>query len=133
VPTSNSFTIKLLQRSIPYRVIWELDIYALEIRVLWLQLDLQVSSMERIANLLSEIFSAVVHLKLEHYVPGRLPGEVDRTQWRRLLGPFSNVKTLGQWDRQGSFSLSAIGRWRAPFKGITRTEGAHILWERRYW
>ena len=78
----------------PHRDIWEADVYALEIRVICWQLDLQLSFMERIVNSLSQIFSVVEHLELAHYVPGQSPGEVNRTLWRRLLGPFSNVKTL---------------------------------------
>jgi hypothetical protein len=43
------------------------------------------------------MFSAVEHLTLEHEVHSQSSeehNEVDRTEWRKLLRPFSNVKTL---------------------------------------
>ena len=60
-------------------------------------LDWQVSSVAQIFNSLSQIFSAVEHLTLEHEVHSRSSeehNEVDRTEWRKLLRSFSNVKTL---------------------------------------
>src|SRR6267154_329791 len=60
-------------------------------------LDWQVSSVAQIFNALSEIFSAVEHLTLAHEVHSRSSeehNEVDRTEWRKLLRSFSNVKTL---------------------------------------
>ena len=61
------------------------------------QLDWQVSSVAQISNALSQVFSAVDHLILKHDVHGRSSDErndVDRIEWRKLLGSFSNVKTL---------------------------------------
>jgi hypothetical protein len=71
--------------------------YALGIVVDCCHLDWQVSSMAQISNSLSQMFSAVEHLTLEHEVHSQSSeehNEVDRTEWRKLLRPFSNVKTL---------------------------------------
>ncbi|KAN0111312.1 hypothetical protein V8E52_008587 [Russula decolorans] len=60
-------------------------------------LDWQVSSVAQIFNVLSQIFSAVEHLTLVHKVHSQSSeehDEVDRGEWRKLLGSFSNVKTL---------------------------------------
>ncbi|KAF8492325.1 hypothetical protein F5888DRAFT_904470 [Russula emetica] len=60
-------------------------------------LDWQVFSVAQIFNALSQIFSAVEHLSLVHQVhslSSEEHNEVDRTDWRKLLRSFSNVKTL---------------------------------------
>jgi hypothetical protein len=60
-------------------------------------LDWQVSSMAQIFNSLGEILSTVEHLTLkhrEHNQSSEEHNEVDRIEWRKLLGSFSNVKTL---------------------------------------
>ena len=60
-------------------------------------LDWQVSSVAQIFNALSQIFSAVEHLTLVHKVHSRSSeehNEVDRTEWRKLLRLFTNLKTL---------------------------------------
>ena len=60
-------------------------------------LDWQVSSAAQICNALRQVFSAVEHLTLLHEVHGQSSEEhndVDRIEWRKLLRPFSNVKTL---------------------------------------
>jgi hypothetical protein len=60
-------------------------------------LDWQVSSVAQISNALSPVFSAVEHLTLEHEAHNwsiKEHDEVDRIEWRRLLGSFKNVKTL---------------------------------------
>jgi hypothetical protein len=60
-------------------------------------LDWQVSSAAQIFNALSLIFSTVEHLTLAHEVHNQSSeghDEVDRTEWRKLLRSFSNVKTL---------------------------------------
>jgi hypothetical protein len=60
-------------------------------------LDWQVSSVAQIVNSLSQLSSAVEHLALEHevhYLSSKEHNEVDRTEWRKLLRPFRNVKTL---------------------------------------
>jgi hypothetical protein len=70
---------------------------ALSINVDCWHLDWQVSSMAQIFNALSQIFSAVEHITLEHHVHSQSSeehNEVDRTEWRKLLRSFSNVKTL---------------------------------------
>ena len=53
--------------------------------------------MAHISNALSQGFSAVEHLTLEHEVHSQSSEEhndVDRIEWRNFLEPFSNVKTL---------------------------------------
>ena len=60
-------------------------------------LDWQVSSVAQISNALSQAFSAVEYLTLQHEVHGQSSVEhndVDRIEWRKLLRSFSNVKTL---------------------------------------
>jgi hypothetical protein len=60
-------------------------------------LDWQVSSVAQIFNALSQIFFTVEHLTLTHEVHSQSSeehNEVDRTEWRKLLRSFSNVKTL---------------------------------------
>jgi hypothetical protein len=80
------------------------EVYSLEpktvafhIYVLCLHLDWQVSSVAQIFNALSQMFSTVEHLTLGHEVHGQSSeehNEVDRTEWRKLLRSFRNVKTL---------------------------------------
>ena len=75
----------------------ETKVYSLDILVNCWHLDWQVSSMAQISNSLSQIFSAVVRLVLQHRVhngSSEEHNEVDRTEWRKLLRPFRNVKTL---------------------------------------
>jgi hypothetical protein len=70
---------------------------ALSINVCVQHLDWQVSSVARIFRSLSQIFSAVEHLTLEHEehsLSSEEHNDVDRTEWRKLLGAFRNVKTL---------------------------------------
>jgi hypothetical protein len=71
--------------------------YALRIIVDCCHLDWQVSSATQIFNSLRPMFSAVERLTLEHGLHRRSSeehNEADPTEWRRLLGSFSNVKTL---------------------------------------
>ena len=71
--------------------------YALSIYLPCWHLDWQVSSMAQIFDSHNQIFSTVEHLTLEHKVHTRSSeghNEVDRTEWRKLLELFSNVKTL---------------------------------------
>ena len=75
----------------------EVEMYALVLDVLCQHLDWQVSSVAQISNSLSQMFSAADHLTLKHEEHSRSSEEhnkVDRTEWRKLLGPFRNVKTL---------------------------------------
>jgi hypothetical protein len=61
------------------------------------RLDGQVSSVAQISNSLSQMFSTVDHLVLEHEVHNQSSEEhnkVDRIEWRKLLSSFSNMKTL---------------------------------------
>jgi len=51
----------------------------------------------QIFNALSQMFSSVEHLTLRHEVhslSSEEHNEVDRTEWRKLLGSFSKLKTL---------------------------------------
>jgi hypothetical protein len=75
----------------------ETKAYVLGIVVGCCHLDWQVSSMAQITNSLSQIFSVVERLVLQHNVHSQSSEEhnkVDRTEWRKLLRPFRNVKSL---------------------------------------
>ena len=64
-------------------------------------LDWQVSSVAQIFNSLRQIFSTVEHLTLEHRQHSRSSeehNEVDRSEWHKLFGSFSKVKTLRVGD-----------------------------------
>ena len=72
------------------------------INVFCWHLDWQVSSIAQIFDSLGQAFSAVEHLTFVHTVHSRSSeehNEVDRTEWRKLLRPFRNVKTL--WIDEG--------------------------------
>ena len=71
--------------------------FALSMFVYYSHLDWQVSFLAHIFDSLSQIPSTVEHLTFEHKLPGWLRKkhiEVDRSEWRRLLRSFYNVKTL---------------------------------------
>ena len=75
----------------------EAKMCAFSIYIYCWHLDWQVSSVAQISNSLSHIFSAVEHLTLEHGVHSRSSeehNEIDRTEWRKLLRSFRNVKAL---------------------------------------
>jgi hypothetical protein len=75
----------------------EAEMHALQMTVSCWHLGWQVFSVAQIFNSLSQIFSTVEHLTLKHKVHSRSSGEhneVDRTEWRKLLKSFSNVKAL---------------------------------------
>jgi hypothetical protein len=97
--------------------------------VLSSHVDWQVSSITQIVNALGPVISAVEHLTLPIWEHSRVPeghNEVDRTQWRRLLGSFSNVKTLRVGDgfeRELSHFLT-IGRWRITHGAVSGIERA---------
>ena len=79
----------------------ETETYAFSVTVDCWHLDWQVSSAAQISNALSQAFSTVEHLTLEHELHSQSSEErndVDRIAWRSLLTPFSNVKTLLVWD-----------------------------------
>ena len=87
----------------------DLDMFVVAIIVECWHLDWQVSSVVQIFNLPSQMFSAVEHLTLdheEHSLSTEEHNEVDRAEWRGLLSPFSNVKTL----RIGDGLLEEISR-----------------------
>jgi hypothetical protein len=79
----------------------EVETEALSITVNCWHLDWQVSSAAQIINALSQKFSGVEHLTFEHTVHSQSSeehNEVDRTEWRKLLRSFNNVKTLSVDD-----------------------------------
>ena len=91
----------------------EAKTYAFSIYICCWHLDWQVSSMTQIFNSLSQIISAVEHLALEYGEHSRSSeehNEVDRTEWRKLLRSFRNVKTL-RVDHGLSDKLSRSLQW----------------------
>ena len=95
------FDEKVEVRICPHGDIGDIEMYALDMVVFCWHLDWQVSSMVQISNSLDQVFSVVENLNLVHDVHGRSSeehNEVDRTEWRRLLRPFSNVKALSIAD-----------------------------------
>jgi len=74
----------------------EAEIYAFCLEVTCQHLDEQVSSMVQIFDGFGPAFSAVERLTLAYHrsLPSPSHGEIDPAQWRRLLRPFKNVKTL---------------------------------------
>jgi hypothetical protein len=72
-------------------------VYALSVNVDCEHLDVQVFFAARISNLLSQAFSSVDHLTLEHSVHSQSSeehNEVDHSEWRKFLISFRNVRTL---------------------------------------
>ena len=75
----------------------ETGVSAFVIKVYSWHLDWQVSSAAQISIALNQLYSAVEHLFLEHKLHGQSSeehNEVNRSEWRKLLSSFSNVKTL---------------------------------------
>ena len=75
----------------------ETKTFTIGIVVFCWHLDWQVSSVTQVSNSLSQIFSVVERLSLRHKEHSRSSEEhnvVDRTEWRKLLRPFRNVKSL---------------------------------------
>jgi hypothetical protein len=75
----------------------EAETVAFSINVKCWHLDWQVTSVAQIFNALSQMFSTVEHLLFGHKAHNKSSeehNEVDRTEWRKLLGAFRNVKTL---------------------------------------
>ena len=73
------------------------DVYTLGITLMCSHLDRQVSSVAQISHSLSQIFSVVEDLALQHKAHSHSPeehNEVGHTEWRRLLIPFTKVKTI---------------------------------------
>ncbi|KAI0286290.1 hypothetical protein BC826DRAFT_1049368 [Russula brevipes] len=71
--------------------------HAFEMVVPSSHLDWQVSSIAQVFDALSPVLSAVERLTLdyeEHRQSSETHNEVDRMQWRQLLGSFSNVKSI---------------------------------------
>ena len=75
----------------------EAKTHTLSISVDCWDLDWQVSSAAQISNMLSQKFSTIEHLTFRHEVHRRSSeehNEVDRIEWRKLLGSFNNVKII---------------------------------------
>jgi hypothetical protein len=75
----------------------EANTYPFVVMVDCWHLDWQASSAAQICTALSQVFSVVEQLTLEHEVHSQSSEEhndVDRIEWRKLLRSFSNVKTL---------------------------------------
>ena len=86
------------------------ETYPFYMEVECLHLDWQVSTVAQIFNALSQTFSTVKHLTVthqEHSLSSEGHNEVDRSEWRKLLRSFRNVKTLRIEDGLiGEFSRS---------------------------
>jgi hypothetical protein len=75
----------------------EAEVFNFTVDVYCERLDWQVSSVAQIFNILNPLFSDVVDITLnykEHTLSPEWHNQIDRTQWRELLGSFRNVKTL---------------------------------------
>jgi hypothetical protein len=75
----------------------ETEICSFKVDVYCEHLDWQVSSVAQILSVLSPLFSNVVDITLDyrgHTLSSESHNQVDRAQWRELLGSFRNVKTL---------------------------------------
>jgi hypothetical protein len=97
----------------------ETETYALQIGVFCSHLDWQVSSVAQIFNSLSQRFSAVESLSVEHDKHSRSTeehNEVDRSEWGKLLMSFSNVKTLRV--NHGPFEELAMDSERSFFESL---------------
>ncbi|KAI0247561.1 hypothetical protein BJV78DRAFT_1285467 [Lactifluus subvellereus] len=73
------------------------EIHYFKVRMMCRHLDWQVSSAAQFLGALHPVLSAVKQLTLRHIKHKRSSechNEVDRTLWRQLLRPFSNLKTL---------------------------------------
>jgi hypothetical protein len=78
----------------PHRGLWKCPLY---LQIMCRHLDWQVVSAVQILGTFSPLLSVVEKLTLNHVEHNRSSewhNEVDRTQWRELLRPFSNVKVL---------------------------------------
>ena len=87
----------------------EADKYAFAVTADSWHFDWQVSTMAQVSNALRQVFSAVEDLSLlreEHSQSSRDHNDVDRVEWRNLLRPFRNVKTLRVEDWLVSEELS---------------------------
>ena len=83
--------------------------------------DWQVVSAAQVFPALKTVFSAVEYLIIGYdrfITSSEWDGEADRTQWRELLGPFSNVKSL----RVGYGLVGKLSRVLQPGEGESPTE-----------
>ncbi|KAI0249048.1 hypothetical protein BJV78DRAFT_1156085 [Lactifluus subvellereus] len=92
------------------------------LKVLCRHLDWQVSSAGQILSALQPVLSSVEQLTLSHGEHNQSldwHNEVDHTQWRELLRPFSNVKTLhvqNELMEKLSRSLRSEGEQEQPLE-----------------
>ena len=77
----------------------ESETYTIHIHVICCHLDRQVSSMAQIFDTFGKVFNSVEHLSLKSSRPSQEHDSVDRTEWRKILRSFSNVKTLHVDDK----------------------------------
>ena len=75
--------------SIDFAVLSSRNIPILQLHVMYGHLDLQVASALQILGTFSPVLTVV-----EQVILGYRMFKIDRAQWRELLGPFSNAKTL---------------------------------------
>jgi hypothetical protein len=83
--------------SIEFVVLTSKNIPALQLNVMYERVDWQVACALQILGTFSPILSVVEQVVLGYrmFNQWQLPNnKIDRTQWRELLGPFSNAKTL---------------------------------------
>ena len=102
--------------------------YGLTILIRCVHLDQQVSSVAPILDALSRKVSVVEHLTFEHELHSHSSeehNEVDSTEWRRLLWPFTN-SLHRPWVRWGALSLPSTARQRTPFGAVIRAAGTQI-------
>jgi hypothetical protein len=112
----------------------EIEMTALAMAVDCWHLDRQVSSMVEISNSLGHVFSAVKHLTLgnqEHSQSSEPHNEVDRTEWRKLLRPFSRVKTLWIADGlvEGHSRFLRLENGELPFELLPELQELIYSWD----
>ncbi|KAI0289083.1 hypothetical protein BC826DRAFT_640621 [Russula brevipes] len=106
--------------------------YAFYMHVDCIHLDWQVASAAQVFDVFSPVFSTVESVILDyrrHLVSSEWRNEADRTQWRKLLRSFRNVKTLRVHNGiMGELAtLFNTGRWGATHGTGTRAEGARVF------
>jgi hypothetical protein len=81
-----------------HAVPWKSDTpLMLQLRCGHLRLDWQVAATIQFFRTLSPVLSVVDHVAFSHeedYLPSEWPDDVGRRQWRELVRPFANVRTI---------------------------------------
>ncbi|SRR6266851_4104448 len=88
-------------------------------------LDRQVTSAAQISHALRTVFSPVEFLTIKFSgipISSEMDNEADRTQWRKLLGSFSNVKTLRLHDDLCGYISCSLLRYLKVEDGETPME-----------